>query len=76
MFSSLASPEKHLKNCFNFITTWMLTFPQRGIFHTGLVFCRYNLLEKWCLILPWMNQFQVFLCKHVYMYKHVLKNVL
>ena len=41
---NLASPEEQLKNCFSFITTWMLSFPQRGIFHLGLVFCRHNIM--------------------------------
>ena len=45
IFSILNDSEKQIQNCVNLITVWMLTFPQRGIFHVGIVFCRSVMLS-------------------------------
>ena len=59
MFSHLASPEQQLKNCFSFITTWMFSFPHRGIFHLGLVFCRH---------VGWLHKYEwkIVNCRFIY----------
>ena len=34
-------PELQLNNCINFLTVWFFTSAQRGVYHVGLVFCRF-----------------------------------
>ena len=40
-FCSFIGDQKiQFDNCFNYLTVWLFTFPQRGFIHFGLVFCR------------------------------------
>ena len=40
-----SDPSVQLHNCYHFLTNWMSAFPNRGIYHTGMVFCRYAIIE-------------------------------
>ena len=54
-----------LHNCYHFLTNWMSAFPNRGIYHTGMVFCRYlrNNTQIWeCVILSKSLFVQIYLC--------------
>ena len=45
-----SDPSVQLHNCYHFLTNWMSAFPNRGIYHTGMVFCRCAARKK-CVIL-------------------------